>query len=115
MRAALVGCSRRPQSRQARGPQWVPPIYHCTYADTEALDLLESAKDEVFVSPAVGIIWANVRGRGVRITSEVAARMGSTRCLEQMADLYPKLRARACGCRRVATTAFPTTRSGACP
>src|SRR4029077_8416315 len=70
-------------------------IYHCTYADEEALDLLESAKDRVFVSPAVGIIWANVyAGAEFGITNEVADRMGSTRCLEQMAELYPKLRAR---------------------
>jgi imidazolonepropionase-like amidohydrolase len=70
-------------------------IYHCTYADEEALDLLESAKDRVFVSPAVGIIWANVHaGAEFGITSEVADRMGSTRCLEQMAVLYPELRAR---------------------
>ena len=70
-------------------------IYHCTYADEEALDLLESAKDRVFVSPAVGIIWANVHaGEEFGITSEVADRMGSTVCLERMAELYPKLRQR---------------------
>lgn len=71
-------------------------IYHCTYADEEALDLLESAKDRVFVSPAVGIIWANVHaGAEFGITSEFADRMGSTRALEQMAELYPELRKRA--------------------
>lgn len=31
-------------------------IYHCDYADEEALDLLESVKDRVFAGPAVGIV-----------------------------------------------------------
>src|ERR1700728_2426506 len=35
-------------------------VYHCSYADAEAIDLLEAAKDSVFLSPAVGIMWANV-------------------------------------------------------
>lgn len=70
-------------------------IYHCTYADEEAIDLLESAKDDVFVSPAPGIIWANVHaGEEFGITAEVAESMGSVRCLAQMQELYPKLRER---------------------
>jgi imidazolonepropionase-like amidohydrolase len=35
-------------------------VYHCTYADAEAIDLLEEHKDSIFLSPAVGIMWANV-------------------------------------------------------
>ena len=41
-------------------------IYHCSYADAEAIDLLEEAKDSIFLSPAVGIMWATSRGRVVR-------------------------------------------------
>jgi imidazolonepropionase-like amidohydrolase len=33
-------------------------IYHCTHADQEALDLLESRRDTIFVGPAVGILQA---------------------------------------------------------
>jgi len=33
----------------------VDVIYHCEHADTEALDLLEAAKDRVFVGPAIGL------------------------------------------------------------
>jgi len=33
-------------------------LYHCTYADAEALDMLEAAKDEIFVAPAIGVIVA---------------------------------------------------------
>jgi imidazolonepropionase-like amidohydrolase len=31
-------------------------IYHCDYADSEALDMLESVKDRVFTGPAIGLI-----------------------------------------------------------
>jgi imidazolonepropionase-like amidohydrolase len=32
-------------------------IYHATLADEEALDMLEAAKDRVFVAPTIGISW----------------------------------------------------------
>lgn len=35
-------------------------LYHCTFADEEALDLLEAARDRVFVAPTPGIIHANL-------------------------------------------------------
>jgi imidazolonepropionase-like amidohydrolase len=70
-------------------------IYHCTYADEEALDLLESVKDEVFVSPAPGIIYANVyEGEEFGITREVAEKMGSVDALAGMAAVYPEIRKR---------------------
>ena len=31
-------------------------IYHCDYADEEALDMLEAAKDRVFTGPAIGLV-----------------------------------------------------------
>lgn len=35
-------------------------VYHCTFADEEALDLLEAAKERLFVAPTPGIIFANL-------------------------------------------------------
>lgn len=35
-------------------------LYHCTYADDEALDMLEARRDEIFVAPAIGIIQATL-------------------------------------------------------
>jgi imidazolonepropionase-like amidohydrolase len=70
-------------------------IYHCSYADDEAIDLLEAAKDAVFLSPAVGIMWANVyEGEEFGIDRAQAERMGSVRSLEAMQALYPELRRR---------------------
>ena len=70
-------------------------IYHCTYADAEAIDLLEEHKDSIFLSPAVGIMWANVyEGEEFGIDRAMAERMGSVRSLEAMTALYPELRRR---------------------
>jgi imidazolonepropionase-like amidohydrolase len=70
-------------------------VYHCTYADSEALDLLESVKDEVFVSPAPGIIYANVyEGAEFGIDRAQAEKMGSVAALEGMAQVYPEIRKR---------------------
>ncbi len=70
-------------------------IYHCTYADEEALDLLESVKDTAFVSPAAGIIYANIHeGEEFGITPEVAQKMGSPASFEGMQSIYPELRKR---------------------
>ena len=35
-------------------------LYHCTWADAEALDMLEARRDEIFVAPAIGIIVATL-------------------------------------------------------
>ena len=39
-------------------------VYHCTFADEEALDLLEAARDRLFVAPTPGIIHANLHEAG---------------------------------------------------
>ncbi|MEU1159404.1 amidohydrolase family protein [Streptomyces sp. NPDC005921] len=35
-------------------------VYHCTFADEEALDLLQAARDRIFVAPTPGIVHANL-------------------------------------------------------
>lgn len=42
----------------------VDVIYHATLADEEALDMLEAHKDEIFVAPAMGIMYTTSRGEG---------------------------------------------------
>ncbi|WP_290050046.1 amidohydrolase family protein [Amycolatopsis solani] len=67
-------------------------IYHCSYADPEAIDLLEEHKDSIFLSPAVGIMWANVHeGAEFGIDAE---KTGSVKSLAAMEQLYPELRKR---------------------
>ena len=70
-------------------------IYHCTYADEEALDLLESVKDFVFVSPAPGIIYANVHeAEEFGVTPDIAQDIGSVDALAGMTAVYPEIRKR---------------------
>ncbi len=38
----------------------VDVIYHCESADEEAIDMLESVKDRIFVGPAIGIIYGTL-------------------------------------------------------
>jgi imidazolonepropionase-like amidohydrolase len=70
-------------------------IYHCSYADPEAIDLLEEHKAEIFLSPAVGIMWANIHeGAEFGIDAAMAEQMGSVKSLAAMTELYPELRKR---------------------
>jgi imidazolonepropionase-like amidohydrolase len=38
----------------------VDVLYHCSYADEEALDMLEAARDRIFMAPAIGVIVATL-------------------------------------------------------
>jgi imidazolonepropionase-like amidohydrolase len=55
-------------------------IYHCDFADEEALDMLEGAKDRIFVGPAFGLVHNAVfEGDRVGLSREVVERMGLLR------------------------------------
>lgn len=70
-------------------------IYHCTYADEEALDLLEARKHELFTAPAPGLLYARVHeASAFGIGLAEATRMGAVSGLELMAEVYPKMRKR---------------------
>jgi imidazolonepropionase-like amidohydrolase len=70
-------------------------IYHCTCADEEALDLLESRKHEIFVAPAPGLLHARVHeATEFGIGRAEAERMGAVSGLELMQKVYPDMRRR---------------------
>ena len=70
-------------------------IFHCTYADEEALDMLEARKHEIFVAPAPGLLYARVHeAEAFGIGQAEAERMGAVSGLELMADVYPKMKKR---------------------
>ena len=53
-------------------------IYHCDFADEECLDQLEAKKNEVFVAPAIGIVYTTAyEASAWGITKEVAEHMGN--------------------------------------
>jgi imidazolonepropionase-like amidohydrolase len=52
-------------------------IYHASFVDNEALDMLEAAKDRVFVAPGVAILYAMLyEASEYGITHEMAVGMG---------------------------------------
>ena len=61
----------------------VTNIYHATFADAEARDLLESKKDAVFVAPTFGVTWTTLyEAAPWGITTEIATNLGMKRELE---------------------------------
>jgi len=70
-------------------------IFHCTHADEEALDLLEAHKDELFVSPAPGLLYARCyEAQEFGIGAEQAERMGARSGLDAMQRLVPQMKQR---------------------
>jgi imidazolonepropionase-like amidohydrolase len=70
-------------------------LYHCSLADEEALDMLEAKKDELFVAPAVGLMWSRgYEAEAFGITREVAAKMGVFAGIERMQRVMPEMKKR---------------------
>jgi imidazolonepropionase-like amidohydrolase len=70
-------------------------IYHCTYADEEALDLLEAHKHECFVAPAAGLLYSRAHeAETFGIGPAEAERMGAVSGLALMQQVYPEMRKR---------------------
>jgi imidazolonepropionase-like amidohydrolase len=70
-------------------------IYHASFADEEALDMLEAAKDRHFVAP--GIAWlinTSHHASEWGITPEIAKNMGYHRELETACETLQKMRKR---------------------
>jgi len=70
-------------------------IYHCDFADEEALDMLESAKERIFVGPAFGLVHNVVfEGERVGMTPEVVESMGFRRKFEKTVATLTEIRRR---------------------
>ncbi len=70
-------------------------LYHCSHADEEALDMLEAKKDQLFVAPAIGLLYSRVHeAESFGITRKVAEEMGAVSGIDRMQTLYPKMRKR---------------------
>ena len=70
-------------------------VYHCSYADEEALDMLEAKKDQMFVAPAIGLMYTRTyEAESFGVTRTGPANLGAATHLERMRELYPKMRKR---------------------
>ena len=70
-------------------------IYHATLIDEEAADLLEAKKDEIFVSPTLGVTYTTSYEAGDwGVTTDIAASLGLLRELEVGVENMKKLKKR---------------------
>jgi imidazolonepropionase-like amidohydrolase len=70
-------------------------VYHCSYADEEALDMLEAKKDQIFVAPAIGLMYTRTyEAESFGIPRSGPRNLGAAIHLERMQELYPKMRKR---------------------
>lgn len=73
----------------------VDVIYHSEHADEATLDLLEAAKDRIFVGPAIGLIYNTIHeAADYGITREKARSLGMDLCMERSQRTYAELRKR---------------------
>jgi len=91
-----VGCHARAAASVKRGVRCgVDVIYHCESADEEAIDMLESVKDRIFVGPAIGIIYGTLyEGEQWGFSREFALEIGMQRVIDDTAKVYTELRKR---------------------
>ena len=69
-------------------------LYHCTYADEEALDLMEAARDDIFVGPSIGIIQATLDATPPPHFDMRHMKEDAVIVLDRMRKLVPELRRR---------------------
>jgi imidazolonepropionase-like amidohydrolase len=74
----------------------VDGLFHTEYSDEELLDLMEEAKDRIFVVPTVGLFHQMVSGDAstVGLTPEIAGYMGIQALLEESIKTHTELRKR---------------------
>jgi imidazolonepropionase-like amidohydrolase len=69
-------------------------LYHCSYADEEALDLLEAKKDELWVAPAIGLAYAAIHADPSLGVPQANVERGR-KMMELQRTLVPALRRRS--------------------
>ncbi len=72
----------------------VRTLYHCSYADAEALDLLEAKKNDIFVAPAIGIIVATLEASPPPHIDMSAMKESAKPVIELTSQLIPELKRR---------------------
>src|SRR5882757_4144712 len=73
----------------------VEMIFHATFADAEAIDQLEAAKDRVFVVPTIGITYTTLNEASQwGITPEIGEELGLKRELDSAVKVMAELKRR---------------------
>lgn len=69
-------------------------LYHCTYADAEAIDMLAARKAEIFVAPTIGIVQATLDATPPPNFDMTHMKADAAAVLEQQMKLAPELKRR---------------------
>jgi imidazolonepropionase-like amidohydrolase len=69
-------------------------LYHCTYADEEAVDMAEAAKADIFMAPAIGIIVATLEAKPPPHIDMSAMKESAKPVIERATRLIPELKKR---------------------
>ena len=70
-------------------------LYHCEYADEESMDLMEAARDRIFVAPAIGLLHALLyEAEPWGITHQKAVATGVEDQFEHAQEVFPQLHRR---------------------
>jgi len=69
-------------------------LNHCTYADEEALDMMEAARDSIFVVPAIGVIVATLEATPPPHIDMASMKDMAKPVVERARVLIPELRRR---------------------
>lgn len=74
----------------------VDVIYHASFADDEAIDMLEQIKDTVYISPAINFPYTSATGEAIPygLTPEMAVKKGLKREVEIAALAMKKMHAK---------------------
>ena len=69
-------------------------LYHCTYADDEAVAMLEAHKEQIFVAPSIGIVQATLDATPPPHMDMTHMKQDAATVLEHQKRLVPELRRR---------------------
>jgi imidazolonepropionase-like amidohydrolase len=72
----------------------VDVLYHCEYTDEKTLDMLEEARDRIFVAPTVSLFHTMLHEAAPWVTPETARAMGIDRLLDASKKTHTELRKR---------------------
>ncbi len=74
----------------------VDGLFHCEYSDEELLDMMEEAKDRIFVVPTIDLFDCMANGKAANwgISAEVAGYMGIPALIEESVKTHTALRQR---------------------
>ena len=72
----------------------VDVLYHCEYTDEKTLDMLEEAKDRIFVAPTISLFHTMLHEASPWVTPDVARAMGIDTLIEASKKTHTELRKR---------------------